>query len=66
VVLLLDGDETGRMGSDRAAAGLLDVRVVRVVRLPADAQPDQLPAERLRELLESVMASIGSSMARTN
>jgi DNA primase len=53
VMMLLDGDEAGRRGSERAAARLRDRCEVRVMRLPEGVQPDQMPARRLRELMES-------------
>lgn len=54
VLLMLDGDETGR-GASRAIATRLSRRCsVGVVRVPDDAQPDQLPPEVIRRLLESL------------
>jgi DNA primase len=53
VMLLLDGDEAGRIGSDRVAARLRNRCEVRVVELPEGAPPGQLHAWRLRELMES-------------
>ena len=52
VMLLLDGDEAGRKGSDRVAARLKDRCEVQVIRLPEGAQPDQLAAELLHGLME--------------
>ena len=53
VLLMLDGDEAGR-GASRAIAARLSRRCsVGVVRVPDGAQPDQLPPEVMRRLLES-------------
>lgn len=53
VLLMLDGDEAGR-GASRAIAARLSRRCsVGVVRVPDGAQPDQLPPEVIRRLLES-------------
>jgi len=57
VMLLLDGDEAGRRGSSQAAARLRDRCEVHVIGLPEGAQPDQLPAGRLREVIESAIRS---------
>ena len=51
VVLMLDGDAAGRLGSDRVAARLRDLCEVRVIGLPQGAQPDQLPDWVLRDLI---------------
>jgi len=53
VVLLLDGDEAGRLARDRVAARLRDRCEVRVIGLAEGIQPDQLPDCELRELIES-------------
>jgi len=52
VLLLLDGDEAGRLARDRVAARLRDRCEVRVIELPEGVQPDQLPDGRLCELME--------------
>lgn len=53
VLLMLDGDEAGR-GASRAIAARLSRRCsVGVARVPDGAQPDQLPPEAIRRLLES-------------
>jgi DNA primase len=57
VMMLLDGDEAGRRGSERAAARLRERCEVRVMQLPEGVQPDQLPAWRLREMMESTTRS---------
>lgn len=57
VMLLLDGDEAGRRGSDRVTARLRDRCEVRVIGLPEGAQPDQLSDWQLRELIESATRS---------
>jgi len=51
VALLLDGDASGRLGRDRAAARLRDLCEVRVIGLPQGAPPDQLPDWVLRDLI---------------
>jgi DNA primase len=51
VLLLLDGDEAGRLARDRVAARLRDRCKVRVIELPEGAQPDLLPDCELRELI---------------
>jgi DNA primase len=51
VVLMLDGDATGREASRIIADRLRRHCAVRVVELPAHAQPDQLSAETIREIL---------------
>jgi len=53
VVLLLDGDETGRRASQRIAARLRPQMVVRGAEVPLGRQPDQLTAMEIRGLLES-------------
>jgi DNA primase len=53
VALMLDGDGAGRLGKDRVAARLRDLCEVRVISLPEDRQPDQLPDSELRHLIES-------------
>lgn len=52
VLLMLDGDQAGR-GANRAIAARLSTRCsVGVVHVPDGAQPDQLPPEIIRRLLE--------------
>lgn len=51
VILMLDGDETGRAATDHITEQLRGTCPVDQVRLPAGVQPDQLPAERIRQLL---------------
>lgn len=53
VLLMLDGDEAGRDASRAIAARLSKSCSVGVVRVPDGAQPDQLPPEVIRRLLES-------------
>ena len=53
VVLMLDGDETGRRASQRIAAQLSPQMAVRVVEVPLGRQPDQLTPMEIRGLLES-------------
>ena len=49
---MLDGDEAGGLARNRVAVQLRERCEVRVIELPKDAQPDQLPDSRLRELIE--------------
>jgi DNA primase len=51
VVLMLDGDATGRKASWIIADRLRRHCAVRVAQLPADVQPDQLSAETIRDIL---------------
>lgn len=52
VILLLDGDATGRKASTAIAQKLRPHCQVRVVLLPEGVQPDQLPAEDIRKVLQ--------------
>jgi DNA primase len=52
VVLMLDGDETGRIASRAIAAKLSTSCSLGVVHVPEGAQPDQLPSYVIRRLLE--------------
>ncbi len=52
VVLMLDGDETGRRASRRIAAQPGRQTTRRVVEVPEGQQPDQLTAMEIRRLLE--------------
>jgi DNA primase len=53
VRLMLDGDEAGREASRALAARLSKRCSVGVVRVPDGAQPDRLPPEVIRRLLET-------------
>jgi DNA primase len=53
VILLLDGDITGRKASKVIAAKLRPHCPVQVVQLPVGTQPDQLLTGRIREILHS-------------
>jgi DNA primase len=57
VVLMLDGDATGREASRIIADRLRRHCAVQVVGLPANVQPDQLSAETIREILGGDMSS---------
>jgi DNA primase len=52
VILLLDGDATGRKASSIVAQKLRPHCSVRVVLLPDDVQPDQLPAKDIGKALQ--------------
>ncbi len=51
IVLMFDGDEAGQAGMRTAAAKLITKTFVRVVKLSEDTDPDDLPAEHLRQIL---------------
>lgn len=51
IILMLDGDETGRRASAVIAARLERLVAVRVIELAASMQPDQLSAQTLQEIL---------------
>jgi DNA primase len=51
VILMLDGDSTGRAATSAIAARLRRTLPVRVAYVPSDRQPDQLPAEEIRRLI---------------
>jgi DNA primase len=51
VVLLLDGDRTGRAATDQIASDLRPACSVTEIPLPADVQPDQMTGEEIRRLL---------------
>ena len=50
----LDGDVTGRKASKVIAEKLRPISQVQVLELPVGAQPDQLSAETIREILKGV------------
>jgi DNA primase len=54
VVLLLDGDPTGRRASAQIASDLAPALTVTDVLLPTGLQPDQMQADQIRELLARV------------
>jgi DNA primase len=57
VVVMLDGDEAGRVAAERIADRLQRVVYqVNVIALPEGAQPDQLSIDELRRLLEWIPA----------
>jgi len=56
VLLMLDGDQAGRRAAAMIADRLTPSCSVRLIELPADTQPDQLPAEEMRERLEVTRA----------
>jgi DNA primase len=57
VLLMLDGDEAGRLGRERVAARLRNGCEVGVIQLPEGEQPDHLPEGELRRLMERAMRS---------
>jgi DNA primase len=59
VILMLDGDLTGRKASKVIAEKLRPISTVQVLGLPAGAQPDQLSPETIREMLQTSVMSRG-------
>lgn len=57
MLVLLDGDKAGRLARDRVVARLRDKCEVRLIDLPEDVQPDQLPDWDLRQLIENTTRS---------
>ena len=53
VILMLDGDAAGRRASAEIASQLRTVCSLQVIELPPEMQPDQLPAEQVRQLLQA-------------
>jgi DNA primase len=53
VVLMLDGDRTGRAATAQIAADLRTVCSVSQVLLPPDVQPDQMSIDEIRNFLKS-------------
>ena len=53
IVLVLDGDATGRVGSAAIAARLAVKCSIQNIQLSNAGQPDQLDAEEIQKLLES-------------
>jgi DNA primase len=51
VVLLLDGDTTGRAATEQIASDLAPAHTVIPLELRADTQPDQLSEEQIRQVL---------------
>lgn len=55
VVLMLDGDSTGKAAARTIAHRLRGKCFLRVVDLPADVQPDQLSSEMISEVLHNAL-----------
>jgi DNA primase len=53
VILMLDGDDTGRGATRTIAAQLQPHASVRVIHLPDAVQPDQLSTETIRRLWQA-------------
>ena len=51
IVLMLDGDQTGRRASATVVARLAGCSLVRVIELAAGLQPDQLSEQAIRQIL---------------
>ena len=54
IVLLLDGDPTGRRATAQIASDLAPALTVNEVLLPAGLQPDQMQADEIRQILAGV------------
>ena len=54
VVLMLDGDGTGREAASVISSQLIDQVFVQIVRVPDGTQPDELSSDAIRELLAFV------------
>ena len=50
---MLDGDQAGRRAADAIADRLAPCCALRLIKLAPGMQPDQLPPEAIRELLEA-------------
>ena len=61
VLLMLDGDEAGRLGWDRVAARLRNRCEVGVIQLPEGEQPDQLPESELQEGCQNTVFQAAAS-----
>jgi DNA primase len=66
IVLMLDGDRSGRAASEAIAARLSGRRSLQVLRLPDDRQPDQLSTSTIRQLLTIVGCSKEGAMIKQN
>jgi DNA primase len=53
VILMLDGDDTGRQATQTIAAQLQPQAAVRVIQLPDAVQPDRLSTESIRGFLQT-------------
>ncbi len=51
IVLMLDGDETGREATSAISSQLIDQVFLRIVRVQEGGQPDELSSDVIRELL---------------
>ncbi len=59
VVLMLDGDAAGQLASRTIADRLTSRCTVQLVRLPPNAQPDQLSEEQIRNVLQMTLPKRG-------
>ncbi len=55
IVLMFDGDEAGRKATEECLVGLGRKMWIAAVTLPGGQQPDQLSAEHVQKLLESLL-----------
>jgi len=53
VILMLDGDDSGRRATEKIAAQLAGRCSIRLVAVPAGSQPDQLERDEIRALLNA-------------
>ena len=61
VVLMLDGDDSGRQANSRIAAQLTGKCSVQMVAVPTGGQPDQLNRAQIAALLEGSLGSEASN-----
>ena len=57
VILMLDGDEPGRRATVAIAARLRPYTSLNAIHLPDSAQPDQLSAAEIRQILQTHIAT---------
>lgn len=53
VILMLDGDAAGRRATSEMAARLRPHCMVEVIHLAPDAQPDRMPSQEIRQILQA-------------
>lgn len=60
LVLMLDGDETGRRATQQLAARLLGKLSLSVAAVPSGSQPDQLSSEEIDRILRGASGAPGA------
>ncbi len=58
IVLMLDGDASGQQGTERIASRLAGRCSVRIARVPAGQQPDELNQEEISALPGASLAEL--------